>query len=65
MGIEPTQPAWKAGILAIELHPHFGTVNILSYYRDEVKCFLKVFLKNQSERMRFSRLFRLYIMILL
>ena len=23
MGIEPTQPAWKAGILAIELHPHF------------------------------------------
>ena len=21
MGIEPTQPAWKAGILAIELHP--------------------------------------------
>ena len=22
MGIEPTQPAWKAGILAIELHPH-------------------------------------------
>ena len=23
MGIEPTQPAWKAGILAIELHPRF------------------------------------------
>ena len=22
MGIEPTQPAWKAGILTIELHPH-------------------------------------------
>ena len=22
MGIEPTQPAWKAGILAVELHPH-------------------------------------------
>ena len=22
MGIEPTRPAWKAGILAIELHPH-------------------------------------------
>ena len=21
MGIEPTRPAWKAGILAIELHP--------------------------------------------
>ena len=24
MGIEPTQPAWKAGILAIELHPHIS-----------------------------------------
>ncbi len=23
MGIEPTQPAWKAGILTIELHPQF------------------------------------------
>ena len=22
MGIEPTQSAWKAEILAIELHPH-------------------------------------------
>ena len=27
MGIEPTRPAWKAGILAIELHPQ----NILYY----------------------------------
>ncbi len=24
MGIEPTQPAWKAGILAVELHPHLN-----------------------------------------
>ncbi len=24
MGIEPTRPAWKAGILAIELHPHIN-----------------------------------------
>ncbi len=24
MGIEPTRPAWKAGILAIELHPHLN-----------------------------------------
>ena len=32
MGIEPTQPAWKAGILAIELHPHtFTTAIILTY----------------------------------
>ena len=23
MGIEPTSPAWKAGILAVEQHPHF------------------------------------------
>ena len=22
MGIEPTYPAWKAGVLAVELHPH-------------------------------------------
>ncbi len=24
MGIEPTQPAWKAGILAVELHPQLN-----------------------------------------
>ena len=30
MGIEPTQPAWKAGILTIELHPQLRTVNILA-----------------------------------
>ena len=24
MGIEPTRPAWKAGILAIELHPQLS-----------------------------------------
>ena len=24
MGIEPTQPAWKAGILAVELHPRLN-----------------------------------------
>ena len=29
MGIEPTQPAWKAGILTIELHPQ-TTFSILS-----------------------------------
>ena len=27
MVIEPTRPAWKAGILAIELHPHIGNEN--------------------------------------
>ena len=30
MGIEPTRPAWKAGILAIELHPRF---NARIYYQ--------------------------------
>ena len=25
MGIEPTSSAWKAEVLAVELHPHFGT----------------------------------------
>ena len=29
MGIEPTQPAWKAGILAIELHPHRAEMSAL------------------------------------
>ena len=29
MGIEPTQPAWKAGILTIELHPQL-TFDIIS-----------------------------------
>ena len=32
MGIEPTQPAWKAGILAIELHPHRAEMSALRYY---------------------------------
>ncbi len=26
MGIEPTQPAWKAGILAVELHPRLNEI---------------------------------------
>ena len=29
MGIEPTSSAWKAEVLAVELHPHLYTVNIL------------------------------------
>ena len=32
MGIEPTQPAWKAGILTIELHPH---LNAMKYYHKQ------------------------------
>ena len=40
MGIEPTRPAWKAGILAIELHPHLLRFNILSkkYALVKKKC---------------------------
>ncbi len=34
MGIEPTQPAWKAGILAVELHPQIFN-----------KCYYITFLK--------------------
>ena len=32
MGIEPTRPAWKAGILAIELHPRFLSLTDFDYY---------------------------------
>ena len=28
MGIEPTSPAWKAGALAVVLHPHFGRLGL-------------------------------------
>ena len=31
MGIEPTQPAWKAGILAIELHPHIISYSLADF----------------------------------
>ena len=43
MGIEPTRPAWKAGILAIELHPHSYDLSILTQFKTVVKCFLKYF----------------------
>ena len=33
MGIEPTQPAWKAGILTIELHPHITLTILTKIYR--------------------------------
>ena len=44
MGIEPTRPAWKAGILAIELHPQ-TTKDMLSQNHPLVNTFLKKFLK--------------------
>ena len=30
-GIEPASPAWKAGALAIVLHPHAPSVEIVSF----------------------------------
>ena len=51
MGIEPTRPAWKAGILAIELHPQTQnrlqaqpTFRIISVLLLFVKVFLEIFL---------------------
>ena len=51
MGIEPTQPAWKAGILAIELHPHIVfshleklvTLTIIAEYTEFVNTFFYFF----------------------
>ena len=43
MGIEPTQPAWKAGILAIELHPRLRTDIILTHKNSEVNTFFDIF----------------------
>ncbi len=39
MGIEPTRPAWKAGILAIELHPHYFAKSIITHFLSQVKSF--------------------------
>ncbi len=36
MGIEPTQPAWKAGILAVELHPRLNEIyDIINFYNSQ------------------------------
>ena len=40
MGIEPTRPAWKAGILAIELHPQ-ATCVIISWLAGFVNGFFQ------------------------
>ncbi len=49
MGIEPTQSAWKAEILAIELHPHARSTTddliIISAIFGFVNTFLKIFAK--------------------
>ena len=41
MGIEPTQPAWKAGILTIELHPH---TNARIYYHKQAEMSITFYL---------------------
>ena len=50
MGIEPTRPAWKAGILAIELHPHLNKKYIITFFIISQEFFLKkmilYFIKN-------------------
>ncbi len=43
MGIEPTRPAWKAGILAIELHPHFEQRIVYHKMDSQSSIFLKKF----------------------
>ena len=42
MGIEPTSPAWKAGILAVEQHPHKIARHILSHFLRLVNPFFKI-----------------------
>ncbi len=41
MGIEPTRPAWKAGILAIELHPHLNKGYIITNFINSQEFFEK------------------------
>ncbi len=42
MGIEPTRPAWKAGILAIELHPRKIGISLTDF---KIISALTVFVK--------------------
>ena len=44
MGIEPTRPAWKAGILAIELHPHTGNENYNNTNRSNSQGIFSIFI---------------------
>ena len=51
MGIEPTRPAWKAGILAIELHPHRAEMSAFKYYHVH-GILSRFFYKNPSKILR-------------
>ena len=50
MGIEPTRPAWKAGILTIELHPLIFRATLIIIYNclEKVKHFPEIY-RNKSE----------------
>ncbi len=52
MGIEPTSPAWKAGILAVEQHPHFFGKKDDTIFLAECQLFFNPFLKNIIDRFR-------------
>ena len=45
MGIEPTRPAWKAGILTIELHPLIFRATLIIIYNapEKVKHFTEIY----------------------
>ena len=65
MGIEPTQPAWKAGILAVELHPHLcSKYNTTKHLNSQVFCgyFLK---KHQYNNKFFLIAFGIYFLALI
>ncbi len=57
MGIEPTRPAWKAGILAIELHPHLNKKYNTTTENNSQVFFAK---KLRGENSTFSPLINLY-----
>ncbi len=42
MGIEPTSPAWKAGILAVEQHPRKIARIIIAYFLQLVNTFFEI-----------------------
>ncbi len=42
MGIEPTSPAWKAGILAVEQHPQKIARHIIAHFLQLVNLFFKI-----------------------
>ena len=58
MGIEPTYPAWKAGVLPLNYtrikHILFGTLIILTQVGRIVKSFFNFFFKQDNEELQTS-----------